>query len=58
MCDFFEDLDRKQGKTIEKAKGVRGESTKETVVYGLLSKYSNFKSKIVEPTIEESKEVA
>ena len=59
MSEFFIDLDREQGKAIENAKGVRGKSTKETIIFELLTTYySKIISKIVEPTIEEPKEVA
>lgn len=39
MCKFFSELDREKAKSIESAKGVRGVSTKEDIIYKLLDAY-------------------
>lgn len=39
MCNFFSELDREKAKLIESAKGVRGVSTKEDIIYKLLDAY-------------------
>lgn len=55
MCKFFSELNREKAKSIESAKGVRGVSTKEDIIYKLLDAYY---SEFIESRKESIQEVA
>ena len=59
MVDFFSNLDREKAEQIEKAKGVRGGDTKETIINRLLNNfYKEFEQSQNAPTDEQSSNVS